>query len=572
MNGGIFFGGRRVVSPAVLSAIDDSAMYNRGLSVGNVLAIIGTSVAGVPYSVLRFGAASQARAALRGGDLLDAVTRAFDPSSETGAPTTIIAVRVSNATQSSGQLSDGANPCIALRSADYGIYTTGISIRADSASGGVGRKMTVSLGAFSISQDNILRRMLSARYTGTGTAATLSINGTSLTLAVDAVTVATIQFDTYKTVADVVSRIASTNGWVASVLDGNGELPVAGVLDWTTAVDAKTASYIATSHLQAVIDWINAAASSYVTATRLGTNVALPSVTAGTVFLSGGTDGTTPTVGDWQQAFDQLQSEDVQWLVPISTNPAVHAMADAHAAFMSSVGRKERRTIVGTALATSDADAVAAAKALNSDRTSLVHLGFYDYDVAGTYRLYAPPILAAMIAAGFSGMNPGNAMTRKSLKVRGMERRLRNPTDTDVLLDAGVIPVEETATGYRVVQSISTWLTNANYNRREVSCGVATDYTVRAVRNALEGLIGAKGNPVTIGRAESMTETVLKTLSLPEPGGIGVLAGDDANPPFKNIVANLVGDQLSVEFQCSPVIPVNYVTVTVHVVPYGTAV
>ena len=572
MNGGIFFNGRRVVSPAVLSAIDDSAMYNRGLSVGNVLAIIGTSVAGVPYSVQRFGAASEARAALRGGDLLDAVTRAFDPSSETGAPTTIIAVRVSNATQSSGQLSDGANPCIALQSADYGIYTTGISIRADSASGGVGRKMTVSLGAFSISQDNILRRMLSARYTGTGTAATLSINGTSLTLAVDAVTVATIQFDTYKTVADVVSRIASTNGWVASVLDGNGELPVAGVLDWTTAVDAKTASYIATSHLQAVIDWINAAASSYVTATRLGTNVALPSVTAGTVFLSGGTDGTTPTVGDWQQAFDQLQSEDVQWLVPISTNPAVHAMADAHAAFMSSVGRKERRTIVGTALATSDADAVAAAKALNSDRTSLVHLGFYDYDVAGTYRLYAPPILAAMIAAGFSGMNPGNAMTRKSLKVRGMERRLRNPTDTDVLLDAGVIPVEETATGYRVVQSISTWLTNANYNRREVSCGVATDYTVRAVRNALEGLIGAKGNPVTIGRAESMTETVLKTLSLPEPGGIGVLAGDDANPPFKNITANLVGDQLSVEFQCSPVIPVNYVTVTVHVVPYGTAV
>lgn len=572
MNGGIFFGGRRVVSPAVLSAIDDSAMYNRGLSVGNVLAIIGTSVAGVPYSVQRFGAASEARAALRGGDLLDAVTRAFDPSSETGAPTTIIAVRVSNATRSSGQLSDGANPCIALRSADYGIYTTGISIRADSASGGVGRKMTVSLGSFSISQDNILRRMLSVRYTGTGTAATVSINDTSLTLAVDAATVATIQFDTYKTVADVVSRIASTNGWVASVLDGNGELPVAGVLDWTTAVAAKTASYIATSHLQAVIDWINASASSYVTAARLGTNVALPSVSAGTVFLSGGTDGTSPTVGDWQQAFDQLQSEDVQWLVPISTNPAVHAMADAHAAFMSSVGRKERRTIVGTALATSDADAVAAAKALNSDRTSLVHLGFYDYDAAGTYRLYAPPILAAMIAAGFSGMNPGNAMTRKSLKVRGMERRLRNPTDTDVLLDAGVIPVEETATGYRVVQSISTWLTNANYNRREVSCGVATDYTVRAVRNALEGLIGAKGNPVTIGRAESMTETVLKTLSLPEPGGIGVLAGDDANPPFKNITANLVGDQLSVEFQCSPVIPVNYVTVTVHVVPYGTAV
>ena len=572
MTAGIFYNGRRIVSPAVVSAVDDSAMFNRGLSVGNVLSIVGTCTAGKPYAVQRFGAASEARDALRGGDLMEAVTRAFDPSSETGGPATVLAIRVSNATQSTANMTDGANPCISLTSADYGVFTTGISVRADAASGGVGRKMTVSLGTDSISQDNILRRMFSARYTGSGTTATISVNATEATLSVDLTVVATIPFATHKTVADVVARINSTSNWAGSVLDGNGSQAAAGVLDWISAVDAKSATVSVSSHLQAVIDWLNSAASKYVVATRQGTNVGLPSTSAGAVFLAGGVDGATPTVSDWQKAFDALQLEDVQWVVPLSTNPAVHSMADAHCGYMSGVGGKERRTLVGTALATTDADAITAAKGLNSDRAGLVHLGFYAYDADGNYVLYAPPILAAMIAAGFTGMNPGNAMTNKSLKIRGLERRLRNPTDTDPLLLGGVIPVEETATGFRVVQSISTWLTNANYNRRELSCGVATDYTMRAVREALADMIGRKGNPVTMALAKSKVETVLAALAVAEPSGPAVLAGDDANPAFKNIEVSILGDRLSVEFQCSPVIPVNYVTLTVHVVPYsGTA-
>ena len=572
MSAGIFYNGRRIISPAVVSAVDDSAMYNRGLSVGNVLAVVGTSSAGEPYAVQRFGSASEARAALRSGDLMDAVTRAFAPSSETGGPALVVGIRVSNATKSTATLSDGANPCALLESADYGVFTTGINIRADAASGGVGRKMTISLGTSSISQDNVLRRMFSLRYTGTGTTATASANGTELTLNVDSTVVATVPFSTYKTVADLVSRINATAGWVASVLDGNGSREVAGVLDWISSSDAKTAQITVTAHLQAVIDWLNSAGSGFVKATRTGTNVGMPSISAGAVFLTGGTDGATPTVADWQKAFDALQLQDVQWVVPLSTNPAVHAMADAHCGYMSGVGGQERRAIVGTALATSDADAITAAKALNSDRTGLVHLGAYDYDPDGNYLLYPPPVVAAMIAAGFCGQNPGNAMTNKSLRLRGLERRLRNPTDTDVLLEGGVIPVEETSTGFRVVQSISTWLTNANYNRRELSCGVATDYTVRAVREALKDIVGRKGNPVTMALAKSKTETVLAALAVAEPNGPAVLAGDDANPAFKNIQVSLIGDRLSVEFQCSPVIPVNYVTVTVHVVPYsGTA-
>lgn len=83
-------------------------------------------------------------------------------------------------------------------------------------------------------------------------------------------------------------------------------------------------------------------------------------------------------------------------------------------------------------------------------------------------------------------------MTNKALKVRGLERKLRNPTDTDRLITGGVLCVEDVATGFKVVQSISTWLINDNYNRVEQSVGVALDFTARNVRNALDVLRGER--------------------------------------------------------------------------------
>jgi len=195
----------------------------------------------------------------------------------------------------------------------------------------------------------------------------------------------------------------------------------------------------------------------------------------------------------------------VQWVVPVSSDPAIHAMAAAHAKFMSDVMGLERRCFLGTAVATADATAIAAAKDLNSDRCSLVHLGIYDYNTAGVLTLYPPYIASAIIAGAFAGVNPGTPMTNKALSIKGIERRLRNPVDTDELLKGGVMPLEIRPTGYYIVQSITTWLTNANYNRREVSCGFATDYTARAVRQALAAMVGRKGSPLTL------TEAIVRT-------------------------------------------------------------
>lgn len=566
----VFFGGRLLTTPTTASVVDDSGLANKNLSVGNVVALIGPSVGGKPNTALRFGTPSEAKAVLRDGDLLTAVLKAFDPSAQTGGPAEVVAIRVNPATQASLSLMDGGSgEVIQLKSTDYGLYTNQIKVKVEAGST-VGKKLTVQFGDDYFTQDNLTRNAFQVQYTGAQASAVITVTNTSIVLqAPTGTTVATLDLNTYKTVQQVVDRINTISGFAAAVKDGNGAKVALNGLDSVTAQDVKTAPYVVKADLQAVVDWINGSGEGFVTAVRPAGAGQVP-VNIAFTYLAGGTDGVV-TNTQWSDAYTTLQTEDVQWVVPISSDASIHAMNDAHCMFMSTVGKMERRGIVGTASGTTDANAIDAAKALNSDRTSLVHLGFYDYNADGALVLFEPYILAALLAGSFSGVNPGTPLTNKSIKVRGLERSLRNPTDTDQLIKGGVLCVESTKKGYKVVQSISTWLVNDNYNRVEVSTGVAVDFVARNVREAVDDLRGEKGTPITLSRAVSITESRLRELARPEPQGPGVITGDAENPAYRNIRATLEGDVLRIEFECQPVIGVNYVLVSIFAKAYSGA-
>lgn len=562
----VFFNGRLWVSPVTASIVDDSAMNNTNVGVSNVLAIIGKSEGGQPFTALSFGSATEARAALISGESLKAIENAFDPSAQTTGPSTVIFVRVNPALQSTLSLLDAAGlPSIDLASQDWGLHTNGIKFKVETASAN-GKKVTSQFGNNYYSSDNIYRNALSVSYSGASLTATISVDANTATLKYGTAT-SVIDLNSFNTIGSLVDRINAEAGFSAAVLDGNIEGIALNGLDFIANQDVKATPFTVTANLQAVVDWINGTGEGYVTATRSVNAVAVPANLPFT-YLAAGTDGMV-TMTEWQNAYDALQSVDAQWVVPISPMPAIHAMNDSHCSYMSNIARMERRGIVGGDIGTTDLLAIAAAKALNSDRTSYTHLGFYDYDTNGKLTLYPPYIMAGLLAGMFSGVNPGTALTNKSIKVRGIERNLRNPTDTDILINGGVLCVENTKKGYKVVKSITTWLVNNNYNRVEVSVGVACDFTSRAVRDAVDDLRGAKGSPSLLADAISRVETALRQLSVPEPMGPGVLVGDKLNPPYKNITAALSGDVLRIEYQASPVIPANYILLVMHAVPYS---
>lgn len=566
----IFFNGRKWVSPATMSAVNDDAMYNRGLSVGNVLALVGRSKGGEPHTAIRLGGPDEAREVLRGGEGMTAAVKAFDPSAQLGAPAEVVFVRVNPAEQASLTLSDGdSNTVVNLKSTDYGLYTDQIKVRVEEGTN-AGFRLSTQLGDDYYTEDDVARNAFSVQYTGSGGAATMTISGESIVLNVDASEVSTIDLNAHETIVQVVDVINSVDDFAAEVLDGNGNRAALNGLDYVTEQDV-TSEYTALANLQAVVDWFNSQSEALVTAERPAGVGAVPQP-MNWRYLSGGSDGTV-TNEEWSKAFDDvLQQTDVQFVVPLSADDSIHAMNDSHCAYMSTVARMERRGIVGTDIGTSDEDALEKAKALNSDRTSLVHIGYYDFNEQGDRTLYPAYMTAAVLGGGFTGAAPGTALTNKSFKFRGLERRLRNPTDTDVLITGGVLPLEDTPEGFKVVQSISTWLTNDNYNRVEVSTGVAVDFAIRSVREAVDILRGEKNGPLLIGRAIQIAESTLRELARPEPQGPGVLVGDEENPAYRGITARIVGDALYIDFQASPVIPANYIPVTMYAVPYsGTA-
>ncbi|BCP56315.1 hypothetical protein K32_49320 [Kaistia sp. 32K] len=563
----VFFDGQLLVTPTTASVVNDDAMRNQNIGIGNVAAFVGRSTGGAPKTPLRFSSPDAAKRVLRSGELLDAVLKAFDPSAELGAPSTVVAMRVNPAVQADLPISDAGDVvALELKSIGYGLGENHIRVKIETGTL-QGKRLTVQQGDRYFTADNVGASAFSVQYTGTEETATVSVTSAEVTLSAPAGTVAAkISLTDFPTVGSLVDRINATPGFRASVTGRSDSVPTLNALDHAAAQSVLDA-FTVRADLQAVVDWFNGNNQDLVRATRQP-GAGAPPANLPTTYLAGGSDGVT-TFDDWAASYEALQRVDVQWVTPISGDPAIHAMNDTHVSFCSNQLRKERRSVVGTGLNTSNEDAIAAAKLLNSDRTSLVHIGHYDYDATGKLVLYPAYMTAALIAGAFSGVNPGTPLTNKTLKVRGWERDLVNPTETDELILGGVLAVENTDAGYKVVKSISTWRQNDNYNRVEQSCGFALDFTVRAVRQAVDVLRGQKGNQLIPSRAVSITDSVLRELARAEPEGPGVLAGDANSQAFRGIRASITGDVTRVEFECSPVIPNNYNLVTVYAVPYS---
>lgn len=579
-----FFNGREWITPATMSAVDDSAMAPQSESTSNIACFIGQSAGGQPGVVLSFGSPNEAKAVLVSGELLTAAMKAFSASNETGGPATVDVIRVNPATQSLLTLNDtNGAAAVVVQSADWGARTAQIKLTVEAASGGAGYAAAVSMGSASYSIDNLTASPFSVEYTGTNGSATMTITPTQMSLKDGGNAAKVIPFATYPTVGQLVDYINTIGGFEATVNGGAINAPTVNGLDSVTnvalpiPVSGAFTPVPVTANLNQLMSWLNSVAplsQPLLTASYVPGYSGLPLTYIPYTYLAGGSDGVT-TASNYDAALTVLQTSDVQWITPISSNPAVWAMVDAHVQYMSKVGGMERRAIVGSALGTTDAAAIAFAFNLNSDRTSLVHLGYYDSDLTGILsglQLYSPYLTAAAIAGAFSGVSPGTAMTNKAMSFSGLERYLNVPTDTDKLLQGGVMPLAKQKTGYMVIQSISTWLVDDKYDKVEQSVGWALDYTCRTTREILDPIRGQKITPILLGRAATLTETNLKALAVPDPQGPGVLAGDAANPPYKNIVAQGVGTVVAVSFQCSPVLPANYVSVTVFAVPFsGTA-
>jgi len=579
------FNGQVLITPATATYVDSTAMdKTNSLSNAGILALVGECDAFVAAKPVKIDSYQTALALLGNSEptILKAIAKAFDPSPDTDGARHILFVKANAEEIATATFKDvtATTPLNAMRVDAKTPGKEGAGIKVTIANGATGTKnITVEKPGFTATGKNIQRKLFTVQYVGSGTAATMAIDDAQVTIIITVGSPQThiFTFADYQSMDALVSAINSIDDVNATLSRKTGAervRPTSGQIDalgLTTPVDIKASVVTVKGDTQAVIDWLNSKASGKLTvATRLSGALGALDNTPGKGVKLLYTPQVAATTAQWLAAFDALKVMDVQWIVPMSYDPTVHDLCAAHCDYMSSIGNK-RRAVIGLDPSLTEDFVLSSAFDMDNGRVSMVHQGIYDKDLSGKNALFPSTVTAALIAGMMCGVPPATALTNKRIKATGMQSRLLIPDDTDIYLDGGVLVCARNIAGtIKVMQSITTAQTD-NYNEREMSVGVATDTVETAIRDVLDPLRGQKNTPYLLAEVLSRAESRLKQLAIPEPEGEGILVGDADNPPYIGLHATQEADSIRLEFQCSPVIPCNYIGVVIHTVPYSGA-
>ncbi len=287
----------------------------------------------------------------------------------------------------------------------------------------------------------------------------------------------------------------------------------------------------------------------------------LPQLAGAAYAATGWTSGVT--ADNWSTAISALEIlEDVRIIIPMTSSTTIQSAVHGHCLQMSGVtGRRERFGVYGGPTGQSVSAVKNLAASFNDKRAVVVWPGIKDYDDNGDLVTFAPFYLAATVG-GILAAQPDVAqpLTNKPIPVRGLEKAAK-PNELDDLVSNGVFALKlDSARGYVVTQSLTTWSGDTKFVRREISTMRAADQVLINVRDALSTLIGEKLSGGLESKIKTITE---KVLTAAEQSGL--IVSNSANDAWKDVTVRTYGDAVLVDFSISPAYPANYILVTAHI-------
>lgn len=288
-----------------------------------------------------------------------------------------------------------------------------------------------------------------------------------------------------------------------------------------------------------------------------------------TTYLSGGIEGVT-TIDDWIGAFDFAAKLRPNKIVPLSSDAAVHALFDAHLAYMRTIGRHEREGAVGLentsgGLATLSEIRDQVALLNNSDMQAVVQ-EFDTFATDATITAFGPKFLAVLLMGAKCGAGIGGSLTGRYMNVQAMRSHATvDPTgDGETLSDYGACVMERIdGRGYRVVRNVTTYLATTSLVYSEAHVNEAANRATLTIREGMEYLVGRKGFARTEAAAEGTAEKLAEELMSPRGGEI--------ISDYRAIDVDLTADVLELSMEIAPVISLNFILNTLHLVLARTA-
>jgi hypothetical protein len=365
-------------------------------------------------------------------------------------------VRATSAVKNVAALAD----IIDLKARRYGAQTNQLT-RSIVAGTVAGKKITIKFrGKLVAEKDNVGMAYFSIQYTGAGTAATLTINGTQLSTTITGGPGSenlALTFADFSTIGQLVAYINEQAGYTC-VLLGRSDA-ASSTLDAVTTQAIKATAYNCRADVEAVIQFFNTESQGEIIA-ALHTGAAREALgnDANFIFFAGGSDGTT-TSTNWSEALAFLKRMNINHILVASGDPTIHAMVATHIQEMSSIENKANRSAgAGATSGKTKAARIAEMKVLGSARLEYWNTPIYRYDLANSSqkRLF-DPFYGAALGAGIRFANHiTTSVTFKNVNVLALGEELEREDKKDII-DAGGSLIERNDRGFTVTHNVSTY-------------------------------------------------------------------------------------------------------------------
>lgn len=521
MSQNVYFNGELLSIPGAYSAIDTSFIATRDSATGaKNIAILGECAGGEPGVVQFFTEPHAAKSVLKSGELLKACEKAWNPVSGTkqgvslGGAYNIACIRTNTATKSTYSIlknQGDTKPQLKFESTDWG-QNTSHQIKIVDGTLNSTKKVIIydqTVGTYE-TFDNI-GNLFSISYTGDQPYAEINVfldgnNSMYLQTKIgadeaNAAEDIKIKLDPniLRSMKSLILELKAYDNYVVSATNTyNTKLSVTD-LDFIEKGDIKLSSGDP-FRVTAIYKDLQSKLSS---GSRL-VNLVEFDKSKGAIdninnyaTLTGGTEGASPA--SWLNYFDKLSNFDIDYIVPLTSDVAIHAELLSHVNKWSKSLGRERRGIVGGDISETVDETLARARDLQSSRMQIVHGGFYDYNTDNELELYPPYILAAAHAGRAAFLDDGESATRDKYKMTLPEYKLGR-TDIQNLKEGGCLAFEYVLASQgigqsyvRLAQDITTDTINSNISLyRERATGALADAINKEIRSTLDEMLTGK--------------------------------------------------------------------------------
>lgn len=559
-NIGVTFNGKNYIHPGAHARINADAINTLGSPGAKTLAFVGNSEGGEPNTVHWFDNPTDAKAVLRGGDLMKAAELAWSPSLDGFGAGSIAFIRVEPATQATLKKGNAT-----FKSLDWGVHTNRIQLKLEDGMATGSKKLTAYYWADEIREvyDN-LGPIFNIKYKGAGVKATLDVIADSTTKKAKTLTVKVDDKDVvsftlgdgeYSDINKIVYKLNEHVDIEASMVTFGNKNLKSDALDAVENADikgtAESAPYTVTA-LQGDILY----------QTRYSNLFSVEFAGTGTFpenfdfsYLAGATDGASPA--SWTDQFAKLFGEGVYVVVPLTGDESIHAECARFIESQSDSERNKMMGVYGGRLGETVDDVIGRALTFNSSRAVVAYPGITRATSNGESETLAPYFTAALVAGRIVGKETGDPITLDYVSLIGVERLLK-ATEIDRLIQAGVTCVEfirqSNTKGYRIAKGVTTYQVDSNPSFREISMRILSDEISGELVETLEDkFAGGKGTLNSIALIKNEVQSFLDRKVRDE-----VIVSYDP----ESVVVRLEGDRVYVDYACVPTGAINFILIT----------